>query len=190
MNKKDYLFITGIMIILSLVIFCIGRTMVPEARVPVGGLVHNVLKTFDEGIAVDGVEVISGEGAWIGISGGDITTRSIADGDSHSTAATWCDYSMIRRDPSGQNRKDSLPTAALFIADCIPNIGDTKNVLFENIADAAETITVDTTGATTGLVFFIDDNLDEYVARYETAKFTFTTLSTVSVSVMITTYGR
>jgi len=181
MNKKDYLFIISIMIVLSLVCFGIGKVLNPN--VPIGGLVHNVLETFDEGIAVNGETVINDEGAWIGVFGGDITTTDTPSVS--ATAAQVCDTSYFRVDPGGGAITWTMPTAAELIADCLPTTGDSKIVYFENIADASEIIDFDS-AADGNTIFWGDTN----IGQNEIGRLDISILSAASASIMMTVFGQ
>ena len=60
MDKKS-LYIIGIIVVLFAVGFGMGRVTAPIGNVPLEGMVHNTQETFDAGIAVQLVEVISDE---------------------------------------------------------------------------------------------------------------------------------
>jgi hypothetical protein len=75
------------------------------------------------------------------VSGGDSTAIANSDGSETLTAAQVCDSAHIVLTPSGGNVTVTMPTSALLIADCIPTIGDTKSLWYENGATAATTTT-------------------------------------------------
>ncbi len=102
-----------------------------------GGLIHNVQESFDAGIAVDGTERISNTGVMI--SGGIVTT--VTSGTTTITAANICDSIVLKHDSDGSNCPVTTPTAALLIADCIPNTGDSVEFYYENTGGEHDTIT-------------------------------------------------
>jgi hypothetical protein len=154
----------------------IGGVLSPTCEAPVGGLIHNVQESFDEGIAVDGTEVISGTG---GVSftsgafsttltvtgesnvdtlvyGGDIT--SIATDTAYTlTAAQVCDSSVIEFLASTTGDcAVTFPATTTLYADCLLANGDSKDLIFRNISAAAGTTTTMTLGS--GMVLLESDN--------------------------------
>ena len=62
MNKYfTSFYVIGIIVVLFVVGFGMGRITAPVGTLPLGGMVHNTQETFDAGIAVQLVEVISDE---------------------------------------------------------------------------------------------------------------------------------
>jgi hypothetical protein len=107
----------------------------------VGGLTHNIQESFNEGIAVDGKERIDGFGNFT-VGGAELALDKIAS--SSLTAAQLCDNRLITYNPYDANSDSthegaslSFPSSASIIADCVRNIGDSKTVVFENVASAA-----------------------------------------------------
>jgi len=120
----------------------------PVQPVSLGGLIHNVQESFDEGIAVDGTEIISGTGALTItaetnidtlVQGGDVTV--VTAGTTTITAANMCDSIILQHDSDGSNCPVTTPTAALLIADCIPTAGDSFEFYYENTGGEHDTIT-------------------------------------------------
>lgn len=116
--------------------------------ISLGGLIHNVQESFDEGIAVDGTEIISGTGALTIIAetnldtliqGGDVTV--LTNGTTTITAANMCNSFLLQHDSDGSNCPVTTPTAALLIADCIPTAGDSFEFYYENTGGEHDTIT-------------------------------------------------
>lgn len=62
MNKYlTSFYVIGIIVLLFVVGFGMGRMTAPVGTLPLGGMVHNTQETFDAGIAVQGTEFISDE---------------------------------------------------------------------------------------------------------------------------------
>jgi len=135
----------------------------------IGGSIYNRLISFDAGIAVNGTEIIDSDGNWDGaITGssatlsttlavtGETSLDSLIQGGSHTadtntassttktyTAADICDNSVLSwtADWAAGIASTTLPAESCLIADCMPNIGDTKTILFRNTAGSAGTTT-------------------------------------------------
>lgn len=107
-----------------------------------GGAVHNIQESFDEGILVDGLVVIDGKGNLTELG----SVLTVASGSTTYTAANLCDSSLVRHSivsapASAQQFK--LPTAAAIIADCLPNAGGRHRFTIENYSDfTAEALTI------------------------------------------------
>lgn len=96
-----------------------------------GGTVHNTRELFSEGI---GGNLVTGGGV---LALGKEASRSF-------TATELCDYGMVTLNPYDANSGEddlgaslSLATSATMIAKCLPNVGDSKTIIFENTASAS-----------------------------------------------------
>ena len=70
--QKDNIQFGSIIAVVAIVALVVGITLggLFSKTNTLGGLVHNVQETFDEGIAVDGTEVIDGSGYFVGAVNG------------------------------------------------------------------------------------------------------------------------
>ena len=133
MNNK----IITILVVIALILGGFGiifpkavQTVIENVPV-VGGSVHNTRESFSEGIAGN---LVTGNGVLVlGI----VASTSL-------TATQLCDYGMITLDPyatSNGKSEDgaslSFPTSATMITKCLPNVGDSKTIIFENTATAS-----------------------------------------------------
>lgn len=183
MNKKDKTFIIGTLVLIGIVCFGVGISANKVSGV-LGGLNHNAMEDFSEGISVDNITAISGSRTFYpeAINYGDITT--ITATDTTMTAAAICDSTYLKQTPTA-NLTMHLPTAANLIADCIPDAGDSKTIWYDNMS-ASYVLAVAT--ETNDLIFHTAATNDEYISAGEIGKIDFVTLSTTSVSIMMTSY--
>jgi len=148
---------------------------------PYGGAVHNILETFDAGIAVDGKIIIDGEGRLI--QSGDHLT--ITSGSWSPTAAQLCDSSVITHDCQASGNV-TLPTAATLIADCIPDPGDHFVVFFENTNTSSQ---LDTLVAGTTMDLLAASGSEQAIGADERALIHFYNIDNASVSASVIELG-
>ena len=202
MNNKILIITATICVMVGLIVGSLFGIFLTRTT-PMGGLVHNVLETFDEGIAVDGTTIIDGDGAITSTTGTFSSTLTIigetnldtlifggdiiaTDTPSVSlTAAQVCNTAYFRIDPGGSGITWTFPTAAELIADCLPTTGDSKILYFENIADASEAITVDS-GAD-GSTYFWGTTT---VGQNQIARLDISILSAASASIIMTVFSK
>lgn len=165
-EEKNFWSKGTILSVITIVLLVISLAGIYDSNPIMGGLIHNVQESFDEGIAVDGTEVIDGDGNWVGAITGTSETLSStltvtgetnvanfvqgggsytsADGSTHVvlTAAQMCDNSYIGITPSAGVINVTTASTTALIADCIPAIGDTFTFHYENLASAATTTTI------------------------------------------------
>lgn len=187
MNKKDKIFIVATILAIALVGFGIGIVGASKVNV-LGGLNHNAMEDFSEGISVDGTTAIDGSRIFYPksvhelVSSGDLTT--LVATATTTTAAVICDSTYLKQTPTA-NVTFRLPSAATLIADCIPTVGDSKTIWYDNMS-ASYVLAVET--ETNDLIFHTAVTNDEYISAGEIGRIDLTTLSTTSVSVMMTSY--
>lgn len=144
-------------VIITLLVINFAGIYAFKGSSPMGGLIHNIEESFDEGIAVDGTTVIDGDGNFnlsgtLDVDGesdldkvltsGDTATSTLSDNVT-LTAAQMCDSSYIGYDPNGSGRNVTTADAADLIADCMDETGKISlGFVLENLADAAESLTV------------------------------------------------
>ncbi len=115
----------------------------PKSDRLLGGLIHNIQESFDEGIAVDGTEVISGTGKISVLAGLDITgnvtttgllTSSAEDFTSVTTTQTLCSI----RNTTGADRvlAGAFPTLEFSTSS---NTGGTYHLTISQSASAGAT---------------------------------------------------
>lgn len=139
MNNK----IITILVVIALILGGLGiflpktdiEGLIQEVRdvvAQLGGSVHNTRELFSEGIGGNGV----------------IGNGCLALGITASTSLTatqLCDYGCVTLDPYGTSLGNSeegaslsLATSATMITKCLPNVGDNKIIIFENVATASD----------------------------------------------------
>lgn len=129
MNK---IFIVGLVIALALgIVGIFTPKYIPPVVETLGGLVHIARESFSQGISGN---LVTGNGV---LALGITASASL-------TAAQLCDYGLITLDPYGTSAglsEDgaslSLATSATMIKNCLPNVGDSKTIIFENVATAS-----------------------------------------------------
>jgi hypothetical protein len=129
MNTKIY-----ILVVIALLLGILGIIFpkaIPAVINTVGGSVHNTRESFDAGI---GGDLVTGNGC---LDLGKEPSRSF-------TATELCDYGCVTLNPYDANSGTddtgaslSLATSATMIAKCLPNVGDSKTIIFENTATAS-----------------------------------------------------
>jgi len=136
-------------IIGAIVVFAIGFAIGGLGDKELGRVNYNWMVSFDEGIAVDNVEIIDGSGnmTLTGetnmdtlVQGGDIL--AISSTNTSITAAQVCNSSVINWTVPGAVTTvatTTFPGAAAMNADCLTANGDTKTFLFRNVSEAAST---------------------------------------------------
>ena len=158
--NKDFnslsLFSGAAILLIGLIIGVVGSG---GSQVPMGGLIHNTQESFDEGIAVDGYERISGKGVLV--EGGDMTTIASAATGS-VTAAQFCDSSVLLWAPTAASGDLTLPTSASLAADCFNVNGDSKTILYRNLTATAATTSQIVAG--TGMVLLEPDGQNIEIA--------------------------
>jgi len=132
-----------------------------------GGEIHNVLESFDAGIAVNGTTVIDSSGNYDGsitsdtgtfsstlavtgesqlstlIHGGLVKQVDLADGTTDLlTAAEMCNYSGIIYTTEGADATITVASTTDLIADCLDTDGDRKSITFQNASLFATTTTL------------------------------------------------
>ncbi len=175
------------------------------SQVQMGGLIHNIQESFDEGIAVDGTEVISGTG---GVSftsgafsstldvtgetnvdnliyGGDVTTLTPGDTTSTLTAAEFCNSAVLSLTPAKGAYTLTLPSTTTLAADCLTTVGDSKVVLFENAATAATSTTI---AAGTGNELLEPSGGDVVIEQNEWAWIQITRVRAAEFAVIVTSF--
>lgn len=114
------------------------------------------------------------------IYGGAVTAVAAATTTS-LTAAQICDSSVLNVTPTVASAL-SLPVATSTIATCMPNVGDTKEVIIQNLAASALELTITTA---TGIELLEPSGGDVVIAQNEWALLRLTNLtSTTSVAVV------
>jgi len=91
---------------------------------------------FTSTLGVDGETTAS-----LFTSGG-ATTSSTTAASMTLAATDVCDNSLLEITPTVGNITMTFPTAALLIADCVPNIGDQRKFWMFNASSTASTITI------------------------------------------------
>ena len=123
-----------------------------------GGLIHNIQESFDEGIAVDGTERISGTGGASVATGtfsnsltvtGETNIQELIQGggiltETAGTSTTWsaadiCDYSVINWAPGAARSTTTVAQATDIVADCLTEDGDYKDIVYWNTGLTAST---------------------------------------------------
>lgn len=146
---------TLIYIALILSIIACGAWLTLDKSVQLGGYTAGYWDSAG-GYKVDGTTIIDGDGA-ITLSntltvtgetnldnlifGGDITTLLYFDQQT-TTAALICNSSVILFTPGVASSTLGLPVGTDLIADCLPDTGDTKDVLIWNNATATQSFTI------------------------------------------------
>jgi hypothetical protein len=165
MNNK----ILTILVVIALLLGILGIIFPKVIPAIVGGSVHNIQESFDEGIAVDGVELISGTGQII-------TSKLYNFGivaSSAITAAQICDYDYLQINPAYDDDEAqygvsvSLPTEATMYADCLNAEGKCKSIIIENTASVTANLEIyrgDTNAPAIGWVSVSDDFLNDTLA--------------------------
>lgn len=138
---KKLLWIIGILCLINTVLIVIilitlfNRSVVTT---DFGGTTHLGTLGLSDGLFIDEVERISGDGDFI-FGGGAKTDTKVASGS--DAAADFCDYDILKQNPydynsdsADENASRSFPTSATMIADCLPNTGDHRTLLIENTA--------------------------------------------------------
>ena len=140
---KKILYIIGILTLINTVLIIVLLTNKPEVTPSFGGTTHLGGLELAETLSVTGISTFTGQSTFNDgiIQGGGV----LALGETASTsitAAQFCDNSLITLNPTGSGddvgASISLPTSALLIADCLPTVGDSKVVIFDNVASATE----------------------------------------------------
>lgn len=157
----------------------------PVVRQGFGGAVHNILETFDEGIAVDGTTVVDGSGNWVGavaaalnstftnidasgeiegsvIDEGGVLTLSATSTAQTLTAAQMCNNNVVEWDNLGTSSTLTLAASTTLIADCLDDDGDQISLLFDSLTATTSVITI-TAGSGNDLIAENtgDDLIDE-----------------------------
>lgn len=130
-----------------------GSLGAAEGEVLLGGRVHNTQESFDEGIAVDGTEVISGSGALIPasvkISSSGTTidkhVRTTFTVNPDSIAASSATTSAVVLTGAGANDHcavnslsgDILSTTSTAMLNCRITAADTATVYYRNVSSTA-----------------------------------------------------
>lgn len=135
----------------------LGMSIASPAQL--GGMIHNVQESFDEGIAVDGYERISGTGVMVE-GGADATLTSGTDVT--ITAAQICDSTVLTFLATGAASTTTLPTVATLVVDCLRVDGDAKTILFRNTGATATATAPIAAGA--GMVLLEPDGQDVVIA--------------------------
>lgn len=118
-----------------------------EEEPVLGGLIHNIQESFDEGIAVDGTPVISGTGG-VRIGGGTLTDKHLrttltVDPDSIAansattsavtlTGATTNDHCLV----SGLSG-DLTGSTSTAVLNCVITASNTATVYYRNVSSTA-----------------------------------------------------
>lgn len=160
-----------------------------------GGQIHNVLESFDAGIAVNGTEIINSSGAITGssiltiagesqlqrvVNGGVVlassTTKALT-----LTAAQACDDSVIALSGVGADSfAITLPATSTLAADCLNTVGDTLSLIYMNTSTAVGTTTTITTN--TDYQLLSDDANGDIIAGQDSAIITITRLATEMIA--------
>lgn len=208
MNQK----IINILVVITLIVAIVGLFIPVPALVKdkFGGLVHNVLESFDEGIAVDGTVVIDGSGNWdgaitgttgtfsstLGITGNMSTAadlvvnnticagmESVSSGSFTLTAAQICDACGLLFTVNSSGNL-TTPTSASLGADCLDTVEDSKQFTIFNTTASAQTCTL---VAGTGIDFNYASagGSTTVLSQGESAILNFTKIGTTSISVQI-----
>jgi hypothetical protein len=104
---------------------------------------------------------------------------------SSTTAAQICNYPIIDYAPRYSSSTVGLPTAATLIADCLPEIGDYKDVWFRNTGATASTTQFD---AGLGVSILSSTSSDPTVYGGQRVLLRFTTASSTGVDLGITIF--
>ena len=123
-------------IILVLILICVAYPILKKTvPVTVGGTsMYDSTSTFSQGLIVSGKY--------------DMGRISSASSAAALTAAQFCRSNWVTIDPTLAENEDtlgasvSLPTEALLIADCLPNVGSCKSIFLENMATESSALDV------------------------------------------------
>lgn len=122
-----------------------------------GGLIHNVQESFDEGIAVDGTEVVNGSGSWVGAIAGTTftgTTGSFSSTLSVTGAVTFTgatDVSIFTQGggclaTSTSGSATTLTEATMLAYNCIEMTSNLANFTYTLPASSTWTSLLPTVG--------------------------------------------
>jgi len=144
--------------------FSVDETIVIDGNGNVDAPITSTTGTFSSTLGVTGILTADGESLMSLLTKGGATTSSTTAASMTLSAADVCDNSLLEITPTVGSITMTFPTAALLIADCIPNIGDERKFWMQNasttgtaiitIADGANCIHVEGEGLTT----LIDNN--------------------------------
>ena len=132
-----------IAIIAAVVIGFLGWVL-PSQKITLGGTTADDWN-IGGNLTVTGTSSLTGAAAFAGevqvpslIQGGSVTAINATS--STLTSAQICDSSILTWTTTGSDQgTTTLPSETDLITDCLDTIGDTKTILFRNIASAAST---------------------------------------------------
>ena len=98
--------------------------------------------------------------------GGDVTT--LASSTHQLTAVHICDNTLLKQDTDASATAIYLPTSDQLVADCLPDIGDWVEVVYDNTCPAADTC--DNTITASGTIDLIEPSGGDVVIQSATAE--------------------